>query len=278
MTTQTWHVPEDRLAAYLGGGLTAIEDASVEQHLLACASCRAGIRSLSDASDLAGLDDVWHDLATVIHRPPLPIALRLARRCGLGEPTAVLLAATSALRTAWLCSALVAIAFALTAAHLSRGDALWPFLLVAPLVPVLGVATAYGPSWDPLEGLVVTAPYGRTRLILVRTMAVLVTCLPMAALLGLLLPGPGWVAVAWLGPALAMVPVQLALASFVGPRSASLVVTLAWGLFVAGSIRPFGPTWPVEPDKQVVFVALALAATVVLAVRSRASRKLGVVL
>ena len=49
MTTQTWHVPEDRLAAYLGGGLTAIEDASVEQHLLACASCRAGIRSLSDA-------------------------------------------------------------------------------------------------------------------------------------------------------------------------------------------------------------------------------------
>ena len=64
-------------------------------------------------------------------------------------------------------SAFIALAFALTAAHLS-GDMLWPFLLVAPLVPVLGVATAYGPSWDPLEGLVVTAPYGRTRLILVR--------------------------------------------------------------------------------------------------------------
>ena len=78
--------------------------------------------------------------------------------------------------------------------------ALAPFLLVAPLVPVLGVAAAYAPNEDPLESLVVTAPYGRTRLILLRTLGVLVSVLPFAIGAGLFVPGPVWVAVAWLGP------------------------------------------------------------------------------
>ena len=36
------------------------------------------------------------------------------------------------------------------------------------LMPVLGVAAAYGPHEDPLETLIVTTPYGRTRLVLAR--------------------------------------------------------------------------------------------------------------
>lgn len=48
--------------------------------------------------------------------------------------------------------------------------------------------TAYGPHQDPLEALVVTAPYGRTRLVLLWTTAVLVSVLPVTALLGLAIP------------------------------------------------------------------------------------------
>lgn len=276
--TTTWHVPQERLAAYLSGAAGALEGASVEQHLGRCAPCRDAVRPLSSPAELALLDTAWRDLSTTLLRPPLPGAIRLARRLGLREPSAVLLAATSALRTAWLLSALAALGFAVTASLLSRDGTLWPFLLVAPLVPVIGVAGAYGPSWDPLEGLVVTAPYGRSRLILVRTTAVLVSCLPAAALLGLLLPGPGWVAVAWLGPALALVPVTLALASFTGPRLAAAVVTLAWSLFVAGSLRSHGPTWPVEATQQLAVGLLALAAVAVLLVRSRLTKQIGVTL
>ena len=64
---------------------------------------------------------------------------------------------------------------------------------------MLGVAAAYGPHEDPLESLVVTAPYGRTRLILLRTLGVLVSVLPFAIAAGFFVPGPVWLAVAWLG-------------------------------------------------------------------------------
>jgi hypothetical protein len=190
----------------------------------------------------------------------------------------VLLAATASLRTAWLAGAFVAVGFATLAVALAGKELIAPFLLVAPMVPVLGVAAAYGPQQDPLESLVVTAPYGRTRLILVRTLAVLVTVLPVTAALGLLLPGPTWLAVAWLGPALALVPVLLALSSFVGPRTGAGVVAIAWSGVVLLSVRELPATWPVEGTQQVAYLVLAAISCVVLTVRSRRDRLIGAVL
>jgi hypothetical protein len=274
MSAHTWHTGEDLLAAYLGGRLDALEGASVEQHLVACAACRGRVSPLVDAGDLA---QAWEAVRTEVERPPQPAFIRLARRLGLPEPVSVLLAASASLRTAWLSSSLVALGFAFVAAHLSDGR-IWPFLLVAPLVPVLGVAASYGPSTDPLETLIVTSSYGRTRLILVRAVAVLVTCLPVSMLLGLMLPGPLWVAAAWLGPALAMIPVLLAIASYAGPRSAAAAVALAWSALVLGSTRHLPMTWPIEPHRQLVFLALAAAAVAVLAWRSRRTHQIGAVL
>ncbi len=275
MTTRTWHADEQLLTAYTAGQLPAVEAASVEQHLTRCAECRSAIRPLTD---LPALDQAWAVVRERVERPPLPAPIRVAQRLGLPEPAAVLLASTTALRTAWLSSVVVALGFAVGAVLLTGGRALWPFLLVAPLIPVIGVATAYRPSEDPLEALVITAPYGRTRLILLRTCAVLVACLPFAAALGLALPGPPWVAVAWLGPALMLLPVLMALASFVGPRPASAVVALGWSAVVAGSVRHLSPTWPVEAPMQMSLLVLALGAAFVLAGRSRATRRNGAVL
>ena len=278
MTTaprSSWHADPSLLDAYATGRLGALEAASVEQHLDHCAACRGLARPHVDA---LGLEQLWDEIRTDVERPALPAVVRLARRAGLAEPTAVLLAATAALRTAWLSSSLVAVGFALLASRLAGRDALWPFLLVAPLIPVIGVATAYGHADDPAEALAVTAPYGRTRLIWVRTVAVLVSCLPATALLGLLLPGPDWVAAAWLGPALAIVPVMLALAGFVGPRYAAAALAIAWSGVVVGAERTQTATWPVEPGRQLVFLALAAVATLVIAARSRSTKGLGVAL
>ncbi len=275
MTTQTWHADASVLAAYVDGTLDALAGASVEQHLLICAECRSRIATNVDASTLTlG----WDRVREGIERPTQPATIRSARRLGLTEPLSVLLTATASLRTAWMSSSLVALGFAFLATKLSSGDVLWPFLLVAPLIPVVGVAASYGPSTDPLETLIVTSPYGRTRLILVRSVAVLATCLPVAFLLGLALPGPQWVAAAWLGPAVALIPILLAVAAFVGPRAAAAAIAIGWSATVLPSARVFSSTWPVETDRQLVLLTLALLACAALAARSRATRKIGVVL
>lgn len=275
MTTPSWHADPELLTAYVDGSLDAIAGASVEQHLTRCAACRGAILPLVDA---APLDRAWAGVRDTVLSPPQPLPVRLARRCGVSEPSSVLLAATASLRTAWLAAAFVALAFATLAAVLAGGEVIAPFLLLAPMVPVLGVAAAYGPQQDPLEALVVTAPYGRTRLILVRTLAVLVSVLPLTVALGLLLPGPAWLAAAWLGPALTLVPVLLALSSFVGPRTGSAVVSIGWSGVVLLSLRDLPATWPVEASQQLVYLALAALSCVVLAFRGRRDRQIGAVL
>jgi hypothetical protein len=274
--TQDWHAEPALLSSYLAGDLDAITGASVEQHVGRCETCRAAVGQLLQPQVL---ERTWAGILDAVERPPLPYPMRLARRCGLPEPTAVLLASAASLRGAWLLGAFLSLSFATLAAYASGGTALAPFLLVAPLAPVLGVAAAYGPRQDPLEGLIATAPYGRTRLILLRTLAVLVSVLPVTVLFGLAVPGPPWIAAAWLGPALALVPVLLALAAFVGPRLASTVVTLVWAAVVLNSMRrSIAPTWPVEAAQQGVYLALAGAACIVIAIRAGSDRQPGVAL
>lgn len=275
MTTQTWHADRDLLAAYVAGALDPVNGASVEQHLDHCAQCRANITPLVDAPLL---ESAWSSILETVESQELPLPVRIAHRLGLTEPTAILLGATASLRTAWVSSAFVALGFAVLAVYFSGGGALAPFLLVAPLVPVIGVAAAYGPHEDPLESLIVTAPYGRTRLIMLRTLGVLASVLPIAVVAGLFVPGPVWLAVAWLGPALALVPVMMALSSFVGPRVGAAVVTLAWSATVLPSVRVLPPTWPVELEQQALYAGLAGLSLVVLFVRSRQDRQIGALL
>ncbi len=273
--TEGWHADPTLLSGYLSGALDAVTSASVEHHVNRCQSCRATVGSLLGPQLL---ERTWVGIRDGVERPGLPYPMRVARRLGLTEPTAVLLASAASLRGAWLVGAFLSLSFATLATYASGGTALAPFLLAAPLAPVLGVAAAYGPRHDPLETLVATAPYGRTRLILLRTIGVLVSLLPVTVLLGLAVPGPLWLAAAWLGPALALVPVLLALAAFVGPRTAATVVSLAWSGVVLGSTRAFSPTWPVEAAQQGVYLLIAVAACVVIAIRAGADRQPGVAL
>ena len=274
--TQGWHADPALLSSYLAGALDAVTGASVEQHVSRCETCRAAVGQLLEPHLL---ERTWAGIREAVERPPLPYPLRVARRFGLPESTAVLLASAASLRGAWLVGAFLALSFATLAAYASGGTTLAPFLLVAPLAPVLGVAAAYGPRQDPLESLVVTAPYGRTRLILLRTLAVLVSVLPVTVLLGLAVPGPPWIAAAWLGPALSLVPVLLVLAAFTGPRFAAAAVSFVWcGVVLGSTWRSLAPTWPVEAAQQGTYLALGVAACAVIAIRAGTDRQPGVAL
>src|SRR4029079_15651699 len=105
MTTQPWHADDDLLAAYVAGALDPINGASVEQHVDRCAECRQAIRPLVDAP---ALDRIWAGVRDAVDSPERPLPARVARRLGVSEPTAILLAATASLRTAWLAGAFVA--------------------------------------------------------------------------------------------------------------------------------------------------------------------------
>ena len=274
--TQGWHADPALLSSYLAGELDAITGASVEQHVSRCATCRTAVGQFL-GSQL--LERTWAGIRDAVERPALPYPLRLARRLGLPESTAVLLASAASLRGAWLVSAFLTLSFATLAAYASGGTTLAPFLLAAPLAPVLGVAAAYGPRQDPLEGLIATAPYGRTQLILLRTLAVLVSVLPVTVLLGLAVPGPPWLAAAWLGPALSLVPVLLVLAAFVGPRFAAVLVSFLWcGVVLGSTWVSLEPTWPVEAAQQGIYLGLSAAACVFIAIRTGTDRQPGVAL
>lgn len=273
MTTTQWHADPALLSAYVDGRLDAVLSASLERHVDGCSTCRSRITPMVPLPAAS-----WDAIRSEVESPRLPWIFRRLQAVGLSEPQAILLAAAASMRAPWLVGSLIALCFAFMATIATGGTALWPFLLVAPLVPVLGVTVAYDHAEEPFESLVVSSPLGRPRLVLLRAVGVIASSLPAAVLLGLALPGPGWVAVAWLGPALAMVPMTLALAAFIGPRYAGTVVTLAWLVLVIVSQRALPMTWPVEATQQLVYVVLAIVSGLVLLGRSRATRRIGVAL
>jgi hypothetical protein len=108
------------------------------------------------------------------------------------------------------------------------GDQLAIFLTIAPLVPVMGVALAYGPHADRVHEVTVAAPLSGMRLILLRSITVVVAAAVVSLLTVLGSPTHGWLRLAWLLPALATTSAALALATRVGVRAAAIGVSVGW--------------------------------------------------
>ena len=115
-----------------------------------------------------------------IQAPPAPLLVRVLRRLGLRDADGVLLAAARAVSGAWTLATLAVVVFAALATFADAGRGLALYLLVAPLVPVVGVVAAFGAT-DPLVELASTTPYSKARLAALRTAAVLVTAVPVSS-------------------------------------------------------------------------------------------------
>ena len=261
----SWHADTDLFDRYARGQVDAATAASLESHLVACAHCRARTSRMVEAEPL---ERIWTEVRADVERPQLALLERLLSAAGLPEHTARLVAVTPALRAPWLLAVAVALGFAVLAAHAGGGGPL-AFLLLAPLVPVGGVALAYRNSADPAYEIALASPGGGFRLVMLRAGAVALASIAIVGVATVLLPDVGWTAVGWLLPCLALSMLTLAgSTASASPVTVASVLAGAWvlGVLVAERVAEqqylaFGA------GAQVLFGALAVGAAVVLVLR-----------
>lgn len=231
----SWHADPATLARYADGSLAGARAYSLEAHLLACERCRA---KLPAASSGPCLQDVWARVDAAISAPAARRLERALARCGVPDHVARLLAATPSLRLSWFAAVAVALAFSVTAARGGR-EAVLVFLIVAPLVPLAGVATAFGPGVDPAYEVAVAAPMRGSRLLLIRALAVLVASLVLIGAAALALP-EAWTSAAWLLPSLGLAVASLACATVWSPAVSMVGVAATWviGVVLAETASP----------------------------------------
>jgi hypothetical protein len=265
----SWHVAEGDLRAYAQGELAAPLLWSADTHLASCAECR-GV--LAGVTDPVALDAGWERLDAELDAPRPGWFEALLTRVGIADHTARLLAATPVLRRSWLAAVVFLLLTTVGAVHTTESPTL--FLALAPLLPLVGVALSYGPALDPTYEMTVVAPTHGFRLLMIRTLAVLVAGLGLNGLATLALPGYGLRALAWLLPALALTATGLALTPRLGPVLAPSLVGGAWvAVLLAAQAAQQTAADPLAPftaaGQGVAGTVAALAAGLLFLVRDR---------
>jgi len=284
------HAGEDLLAGYAAGTADTVAVWSVEAHLTGCARCRSALSAHVDAERLA------RNRSVLLVRAALPEGGRVRRllcRCGVPDHLLRLLVATPSLRRSWLLSVagvLVVVAgeaAAVTHGWLGNGrhaglvgngarlglagyldpGVLAPFLLVAPLLVLAGVAAAFVPLFDPAYRLAVAAPFSGVTLLLVRTVSALAAALVPVVAAAFVMPGPGWLPAALLLPSLALCAFALAAATVTDPRAAAVTAGVLWALPVLLLAAAHVPLLIVQRNAQFACAAVLCVSAVVLFLR-----------
>jgi hypothetical protein len=260
----TWHANDVILGGYVDGSLDPARASSLESHLLSCASCRA---KLVPVSEQERGERVWAGIQREMDAPqPGPVEA-LLNRVGVPGHVVRLLATTPSLSFSWLGALALTLTFALVAGHqIPRGTVI--FLLLAPLLPVAGVAAAYGPHIDPNYELGLASPMSSFRILLIRATAVLITTFTVIGLFGLGLPGLDWTASAWLLPGIALTLSSLALATWLSPLMAAGLVSALWvsGVVVAERVGSSAQAAS-HAQVQAAFIVIGGVALLILIIR-----------
>jgi hypothetical protein len=260
----SWHVETEALESYARGTIDEASAFSIEAHLLSCDDCRERVGGLADEHRL---EQVWAEIQEVVDAPHGGPVEVLLVRLRVSDHVARLLAATPSLTLSWLSAVGLALAFAVVAAYESERGLL-VFLALAPLLPLAGVAAAYGPGLDPTYEIGLASPVRSFGLLLIRSAAVLTTTTALAGLAALALPQLDWRAAAWLLPALGLTVLGLALATYVSPLWASGALAFLWIAFVTVTAAAADDRFTAfRAPAQAAFVALSVAAALVVARR-----------
>lgn len=277
------HASADLLSSYAAGQVDEVVIWSMEAHLTRCGRCRSALSAHVDAERLA------RNRSAVFARAALADGGRMRRllcQCGVPDHLLRLLAATPSLRRSWLLAVTCVLAIVAgeavavgygwvgngartgvgLAVHLDP-EVLAPFLLVAPLLVLAGVAAAFLPMFDPAWRLAVAAPFSGFTLLLARSVSALAAALVPVVAAAFVLPGPGWLPVALLLPSLALCAFALAAATIVGPLASAITAGAFWALPVLLLAAAHAPLVIVQRNAQFVCAAVLCAAGLALLVR-----------
>ncbi|MFD3555548.1 zf-HC2 domain-containing protein [Streptomyces goshikiensis] len=266
------HPSRRLLDDYARGDATMAADTvwALEAHLETCAPCRSQLAAavVTEAPDIAAL---LHTVRAGLE-PQLDAAGPApSRRYRPGWVPAWLTPAM----TPWLAMTVVVTLTALLLdafASPTFPDGASPLSLIAPVLPLCGVAASWSRALDPAHELTASTPRAGLPLLLRRTTAVLVVVVP-----GLLLGG--WLtgtmtAAQWLLPSLAFTSTALALGSVLGVTRAAIGLVAAWGVVVvvpswATGHVPLALRLLLQPDRLPVWaLLLALGTGAVIARRN----------
>jgi hypothetical protein len=219
-----WHVEQRMLERFAAGTIDVAHAFSVETHLIECADCRTRMGRVVERERL---EAVWAKIDDVVVAPARGPIEGFMLKVGVPDHIARVLTATPSLRLSWFLAVAAVLGIGVATAHASDRGFIF-FLVVAPLLPLAGVALAYGPGVDPTYEIGIASPLRSFELLLIRAAAVLVATMVLGGLAALALPRLDWTATAWLLPSLALVTASLALSTLIPPLRASMAVGVGW--------------------------------------------------
>jgi len=233
---------------------------------------------MTEIDDHARLDANWRAIAAELDAPRPSIPERALGRLHVPGHVTRLVLATPALRRAWYLSIAIAVIVGLGSARPDDVGSLFTLLVLAPALPVLGVALAYGPAADPMYEVQLATPLRGIQLVAIRALTVLVVTVVFVGGPALIARDTRSMAIAWLLPALALTASSLALMTWLPPRRAASSVAVAWFAVVsiaeaaaAGQLAAFGVIG------QVLALVIAVVAAGVTVVRRSSFDRMGYV-
>lgn len=267
-----WHADQNLRAMYAADTLSRSQAASVESHMMSCASCRAAMTGLLPPDRLTrNLDSVLDS----VDQPRRPRFESVVALLGVPEHVARLLAISPSERGPWFAGVVMAFLVAVAAEALGAyEDAFFALLVMAPLLPLAGVTVATTFRRDPLGELVTAVATPAFSLFLMRALAVVAPTIVVAVSAAMLTPGDGWESVLWLLPSFGLMMATLALGSWFPIRAVAWVLGAAWvtaaaiganGAPAADLVAGYAPFRPVG---QLALFALSLIAGAVAVARS----------
>jgi len=145
-------------------------------------------------------------------------------------------------------------------------------LLIAPVLPVLGVAASWGRALDPAYELTAATPRAGLPLVLRRTAAVLAVVVPSLLVAGWSIDAS---LAQWLLPCLAFTAGTLALGGLIGVTRAAITLIAAWAVAIVAPTVALSRTSDVfAPAATPVWVAVLALGLLVIALRRNAFTRL----
>ncbi|MFD6227540.1 zf-HC2 domain-containing protein [Streptomyces sp. NPDC060232] len=222
--------------------IAADEVWALEAHLEACGVCRDRLSAAvtAQAPAVAALvDAVWSGLG-----PQLAATATMPRRRRWSAWLSVWM---TPVMMPWLAMVVSVTLLALLLDLVGTGSSeVSLVLLLAPVLPVLGVAASWSRGLDPAYELTASAPRAGLYLVLRRTASVLAVVVPALLVAGWV---TGMTAAQWLLPCLAFTSTTLALGGVVGVTRAAVALVAVWAaVVVAPTLAASRTTFALQTD------------------------------